>query len=191
MPCPQYEIRNTKYGSKNCNIFTIVEGDEGWVMRDEWKIRIKLLTSWIIMAFSAIAPKWTGARMGAAFLDRQIRPIQPLPLNDFSPTSENLFLFLPDLSCRKQDDQPPTAPSRLAPISQPSAPKVQRSGILRLVFGILRQGCGILVQDFFLIRQRFAPLRPYSALLKAGSAPIQPDSAPIFPRASKASASRV
>jgi hypothetical protein len=66
-------------------------------MSDELKIRIKMLTSWIVMAFSANAPKGTGARMGAAFLDRQIRPIHPLPLHKFSPTSENFFPFLPDL----------------------------------------------------------------------------------------------
>jgi hypothetical protein len=72
---------------------------------------------------------------------------------------------LPSTSCRV-----------FAPVSipQPSAPKAQRSGIIRLVYGIPPQRSGILLLVFFLYRPRCAPLRPTST-------PIQPDSAPISP----------
>jgi hypothetical protein len=53
------------------------------------------LTTWILKAFSAFAPKRAGGRTGAAFFERRIGPIQPLPLYNFSPTSENFFSFLP------------------------------------------------------------------------------------------------
>jgi hypothetical protein len=44
-------------------------------------------------------------------------------------------------------------------IPQPSAPKTQRSGIIRLVSGILPQRSGILLLVFFLFLPRFAPPR--------------------------------
>jgi len=70
-------------------------------MSDEGKSRIKMLTGWIIMAFLAFVPNWAGCRMGTAFLDRQIIPIQQLLLKKFSPTSGNIssFLALPTAYC--------------------------------------------------------------------------------------------
>jgi hypothetical protein len=53
------------------------------------------LTTWILKAFLAIAPIPTGCRMGAAFFECRIGPIQPPQLTKFSPTSENFFSFLP------------------------------------------------------------------------------------------------
>ena len=49
---------------QNCNIFTLVESEKCRVMRDKLMIGIERLTAWILLAFSAIAPKGTGARMG-------------------------------------------------------------------------------------------------------------------------------
>jgi len=66
MPCPQYKIQNTKYGSKICNIFTLVRSAECRVMSGKWESRIKMLTGWIIMAFLAFVPKITGCQMGTA-----------------------------------------------------------------------------------------------------------------------------
>jgi hypothetical protein len=129
---------------------------------------IKFIKAWILTAFLAFVPKMTGGRMGTAFQDRQIEPIQPLPLNNFSLTSEKFFLFLPlPTACCLL----PTASSRPALIPQPFAPKPQRSGIIRLVYGILPQRSGVMAQVFFLYRPRSAPIKPTSA-------PIQPDSAP-------------
>ena len=62
-------------------------------MSDEWKSMIEFLTGWIIIAFLIFVPKWTGARMGTALLDRRISPMEPPPLTSFSPTSEILFPF--------------------------------------------------------------------------------------------------
>jgi hypothetical protein len=95
--CPKYEILNTKYLFKNCNIFTIVGSEECRVMSGKWKSRIKILTSWILTAFFTFVPKMTGERMGAAFSGRTIGPIQPLPLDSFSPTSEIPSPFLPSI----------------------------------------------------------------------------------------------
>jgi hypothetical protein len=64
-------------------------------MSAERKIRIKILTSWILTAFSVFVPIWTGARMGAVLFESSIELIQPLPLNKFSPTSENSSPFFP------------------------------------------------------------------------------------------------
>jgi hypothetical protein len=62
---------------------------------------IEMITGWILTAFSAFVPKNEGCRMGTAFSGRGIEPIQPLLLNNFSPTSENIssFLALPTAYC--------------------------------------------------------------------------------------------
>ena len=64
-------------------------------MSDGLKSWIELLTSWILTAFSIFVPKRTVGRMGTVFFERRIETIQPLPLNKFSPTSENFFSFPP------------------------------------------------------------------------------------------------
>jgi len=58
-------------------------------MSDGLKSWIKLLTSWILTAFSAIAPKWTGARMGTVSMGAMAGVFNP----SFSPTSEKFFFF--------------------------------------------------------------------------------------------------
>ena len=54
-----------------------------------------MLTFWIITAFSVVAPKWELAELGTAWMGRQIRLFDSLPLDKFSPTSELFFSFLP------------------------------------------------------------------------------------------------
>ncbi len=78
---------------ENCNIFTIVGRREALNVKREATEFFLILTGWILKAFSGIAPRRTGARIGAALIERRIEPIQPLPLNKFSPTSEILFPF--------------------------------------------------------------------------------------------------
>jgi hypothetical protein len=87
-----HEIR-----SRNCNIFTIVGRREALIVKREAQEVYFILTCWIIKAFLSFVPKMEGARMGAAFSGRGIEPIQPLPLDNFSPTSEiySPFLSLP------------------------------------------------------------------------------------------------
>ena len=62
-------------------------------MSDNLRIAIKILTAWILKAFSAIVPMGTGARMGTASMGLLFRPGYSLPLYNFSPTSENFFSF--------------------------------------------------------------------------------------------------
>jgi hypothetical protein len=58
---------------------------------------IELITNWIVTAFSSFTPKWEPAKMGAALPGFQTELFQSLPLQNFSPTSENSFLFPPYL----------------------------------------------------------------------------------------------
>ena len=87
-----HEIR-----SRNCNIFTIVGRREALFVKREATDFILMLTSWILMAFSVLAPKWEPAKMGTAWMRRLSRLFDSLPLDKFSPTSENSFLFPPYL----------------------------------------------------------------------------------------------
>jgi hypothetical protein len=56
-----------------------------------------MLTGWILMAFSDLAPKGELAELGTAGMRRQIGLFMGFPLQNFPPTSENSFLFLPYL----------------------------------------------------------------------------------------------
>jgi hypothetical protein len=56
-----------------------------------------ILTGWILMDFSAFAPKWAPAELGTANWSLKTELFQGLSLQNFLPTSENSFLFLPDL----------------------------------------------------------------------------------------------
>ena len=62
---------------------------------DKKAMMIELITSWIIKAFSAFAPKWEPAELGTARMGRQTGIIQSFLLQNFFPTSENFFSFLP------------------------------------------------------------------------------------------------
>ena len=62
-------------------------------MSDGSKMLIEILTSWILKAFLGFVPKWTGGRMETAWMSALFRPGYSLPLNKFSPTSENFFSF--------------------------------------------------------------------------------------------------
>jgi len=60
-------------------------------MSDEWMILIEILTSWILMAFSAIAPIGTGARMGTGLNGGKGRAFP----SDFFPNLRIFFFFFP------------------------------------------------------------------------------------------------
>jgi hypothetical protein len=64
---------------------------------DKTAMMIELITSWILTTFSAFAPKWELAELGTAFRGSKIELLQGFPLQNFSPTSENFFSFLPCL----------------------------------------------------------------------------------------------
>ena len=80
---------------KNCNIFTIVGRGETLNVKREAERFIEVLTGRILTAFSAVVPKWTGARMGTAFRSYQTWLLPGLALQNFLPTSEIFLSFLP------------------------------------------------------------------------------------------------
>ena len=63
-------------------------------MKREANEILVILTGWIIMAFLTFVLQWEPAKMGAACRSPEIGLLQGFPLQNFSPTSENLFLFL-------------------------------------------------------------------------------------------------
>jgi hypothetical protein len=76
---------------KNCNKFTIVGRREAVSVKREAERLIELITSWIITAFSAFAPKMQGGWMGTALSGSNSRAFPSY----FLPNPRNFFSFLP------------------------------------------------------------------------------------------------
>jgi hypothetical protein len=63
-------------------------------MKDETRGFVEMITYWIIIVFSAFAPKWRGDRMGTVWMGPLFRLLDSLPLPKFSLSPYNFSKIL-------------------------------------------------------------------------------------------------
>jgi len=131
-------------------------------MSDERKAKSKMLIRWILKVFSGLVPEMAWLPMGTPLFHLPNRPLSRLRLDDFYPTSETFYFFLPrPPTC----DLRPTASFALFPKAHGIAPIPQ--GIVRADVGFARTGIGSAR-----VTQVSARVAQGSILIAQGTVPI-------------------